>query len=138
MIGHLTGSYDAGGTYGLEQLELVGSKGRIVLDEACEVLTYYDRTSPQTETFVNLGGMTAFGQTFQSRVNDWVGQLKAGVAAEDVNASGADGLHVRRSSRPPSAASKAMRWWICRGRDEGVGIRERQRNAARAYVTRWR
>ena len=95
MIGHLTGSYDAGGTYGLEQCEVVGSKGRFVLDEACEVLAFYDRNSPQTEEYVNLGGMTAFGQTFQSRIDDWVAQLKAGVAAEDVNASGADGLGVQ-------------------------------------------
>ena len=35
VIGHLTGSYDAGGSYGLETLELVGSEGRVVIDEAC-------------------------------------------------------------------------------------------------------
>jgi predicted dehydrogenase len=31
IIGHLTGSYDAGGSYGLETLEVVGSEGRFVL-----------------------------------------------------------------------------------------------------------
>ena len=35
VIGHLTGSYDAGGSYGLETLELVGSEGRVVINEAC-------------------------------------------------------------------------------------------------------
>ena len=29
VIGHLTGSYDAGGSYGLETLEVVGSEGRL-------------------------------------------------------------------------------------------------------------
>ncbi len=96
MIGHLTGSYDAGGTYGLEQCEVVGSKGRFVLDEACEVLTYYDRNSPSTETFVNLGGMTTFGQTFQSRINAWVDQLVNEVAPEDVDGSGSAGLAAQQ------------------------------------------
>ena len=31
IIGHLTGSYDAGGSYGLETLEVVGSEARFVL-----------------------------------------------------------------------------------------------------------
>ena len=35
VIGHLTGSYDAGGSYGLETLELVGSSGRVIINEAC-------------------------------------------------------------------------------------------------------
>jgi len=38
VLGHLTGSYDAGGSYGLETLELVGSEGRVVINEACEKL----------------------------------------------------------------------------------------------------
>ena len=39
IIGHLTGSYDAGGSYGLETLEVVGSEARFVLLDACEHLT---------------------------------------------------------------------------------------------------
>jgi len=92
VVGHLTGSYDAGGTYGLERCEVVGSESRFVLEEACEVLTWYDRRSPQKETYYNLGGMTSFGQTFQSRLHRWLEQLTAGVKPEDVDGSGADGL----------------------------------------------
>jgi len=92
VVGHLTGSYDAGGTFGLERCEVVGSEGRFVLEEACEVLTWYDRRSPQKETYVNLGGMTNFGQTFQSRLHKWLEQLTEGVKPEAVDGSGADAL----------------------------------------------
>ena len=40
IIGHLTGSYDAGGSYGLERLEVVGSEARFVILEACEQLEF--------------------------------------------------------------------------------------------------
>lgn len=56
-IGHLTGSYDAGGSYGLESLELVGSAGRFLLLDACEHLTFSPRTSRQTETYDYPGNM---------------------------------------------------------------------------------
>ena len=41
MVGNLTGSYDAGGQLGLEHCDVVGSKGRFVLEDACERLTFY-------------------------------------------------------------------------------------------------
>jgi hypothetical protein len=47
IIGHLTGSYDAGGSYGLETLEVVGSEARFVLLDACEHLTFYPRHSKE-------------------------------------------------------------------------------------------
>jgi len=94
-VGHLTGSYDAGGSYGLERAEVVGSEGRFVLDEACEVLTFYDRRSIGKETFYYLGGMRSFGDTFQSRLHRWLEQLTAGVKPEDVDGSGVDGLAVQ-------------------------------------------
>jgi predicted dehydrogenase len=92
VVGHLTGSYDAGGSYGLERCEVVGSKGRFVLEDACEVLTFYPRTSIEKETYYYLGGMRSFGETFQSRIHRWLEQLAAGVKPEEVEASGADAL----------------------------------------------
>jgi len=92
VVGHLTGSYDAGGAYGLERCEVVGSEGRFVLEDACEVLTWYDRRSPQKEIYVNLGNMTSFGQTFASRIGKWLEQLSQGVKPEEVDGSGADAL----------------------------------------------
>lgn len=95
IIGHLTGSYDAGGSYGLETLEVVGSEARFVLLDACEHLTFYPRFSNQKETYDYIGGMMSFNETFGSRIGEWVDQNIAGVAPNQINASGADALHVQ-------------------------------------------
>ena len=96
VVGNLTGSYDAGASYGLERCEVVGSAGRFVLDDACEHLTFYPRNSIETETFDYLGGMRSFGDTFQSRINRWVEQIEAKVPYDQIDGSGADGLKVQR------------------------------------------
>lgn len=96
IIGHLTGSYDAGGSYGLETLEVVGSQARFVLLDACEHLTFYPRFSRETETYDYIGGMMSFGETFGSRIGVWVEQNLAQVGPEEIDASGADALHVQR------------------------------------------
>jgi len=95
IIGHLTGSYDAGGSYGLERLEVIGSEARVVLLDACEHLTFYPRHSRETETYDYVGGMMSFGETFQSRINKWVEQNIAKAKPEDIDASGAAALHVQ-------------------------------------------
>jgi predicted dehydrogenase len=94
-VGHLTGSYDAGGSYGLETLEVVGSKGRFIIKDACEHLEFYPRFSQEVETFAYLGGMMGFNETFDSRIGKWVEQNIAQDKPEDIDASGADALHVQ-------------------------------------------
>jgi predicted dehydrogenase len=96
VIGNLVGSYDAGGSYGLERCEVVGSKGRFVLDDACEHLSFYPRHSIETETYSYLGGMRSFNDTFKSRINSWVDQLDAGAAYGEIDGSGEDALKVQR------------------------------------------
>jgi predicted dehydrogenase len=96
IIGHLTGSYDAGGSYGLETLEVVGSEARVVLLDACEHLHFYPRFSKDVESYDYLGGMKSFGETFGSRIGAWVEQNLAGVSPDEIDASGADALHVQR------------------------------------------
>jgi len=98
VIGHLRGSYDGDfprGSFGLENLEVVGSDGRFILVDACEHLTWYPRHSRMTETYDYLGGMMHFGETFGSRIGDWVEQNIAQVAPDEVNASGEDALKVQ-------------------------------------------
>ena len=95
VIGHLTGSYDAGGSYGLETLELVGSEGRIVINEACEKLTLYPRFSQQVESYDHLGGMGSFGETFASRIGAWVDDLRRSTPPSKVDAKGEDALKVQ-------------------------------------------
>ena len=96
VIGHLTGSYDAGGSYGLETLEVVGSDGRFVLREACQQLEFFPRHSREVERFDYLGGMMAFPETFDSRIDVWIQQNLDGVAPEAIDASGSDALTVQR------------------------------------------
>lgn len=95
VIGHLTGSYDAGGSYGLETLELVGSEGRVIINEACEKLSFFPRFSNQVETFDHLGGMQSFGDTFPSRIGAWVDDLRRKTAPSKVDAKAEDALKVQ-------------------------------------------
>jgi len=94
-IGHLTGSYDAGGSYGLETCELVGSKARVIINEACEVLTFYPRFSNQVERFEHLGGMQSFGDTFQSRIDAWINDLRRKTPPAGVQAKAEDALKAQ-------------------------------------------
>lgn len=96
MIGVLTGSYDAGGSYGLEKCEVVGSKGRFVIDDACEHLYFYPRNSIEYECYSYLGGMRSFGETFAFRIAKWVDQIEAKTPWDRIDASGEDGLKVQR------------------------------------------
>jgi myo-inositol 2-dehydrogenase / D-chiro-inositol 1-dehydrogenase len=96
VVGTLTGSYDAGGSYGLERCEVVGSKGRFVLEDACEHLFFYPRTSIEVESYSYLGGMRSFSETFKSRIGAWVDQVDAKAKPGDIDGSGADGLKVQR------------------------------------------
>jgi len=96
VVGNLTGSYDAGGSYGLERCEVVGSKGRFVLEDACEHLYFYPRNSIEYESYSYLGGMRSFGETFKARINYWIDQLDAKAKPEKISASGEDGLKVQK------------------------------------------
>lgn len=96
IIGHLTGSYDAGGSYGLETLEVVGSQARFVLRDACEHLEFFPRFSRETETYDYIGGMMSFGETFGSRIGKWVEQNLHKVKPEEIDGSGEEALKVQR------------------------------------------
>lgn len=95
-IGNLVGSYDAGASYGLELCDVAGSKGRFVLEDACEHLTFHPRNSIETETYSYLGGMRSFDETFKSRIDDFINQLKENVSHKEVNGSGADALKAQQ------------------------------------------
>jgi predicted dehydrogenase len=96
VVGNLTGSYDAGGGFGLEFCDVSGSQGRFLLEEACEKLTFFRRDSIETESYGYLGGMRAFPETFKSRIGAWVDQLEAKTPWDQINGSGNDALHVQK------------------------------------------
>ena len=95
IVGHLTGSYDAGGSYGLETLEVVGSQARFVLRDACEHLEFYPRYSREVETYSYIGGMMGFSETFSSRIGRWVEQNRAEVPPEEIEGSGLEALKAQ-------------------------------------------
>ena len=96
MIGNLVGSYDGGGSYGLECCDVVGAAGRFVIEEACEHLTFYPRFSREVERYDYLGGMMGFGDTFKSRISFWVNQLLAKTPPDQISASGLEALKAQR------------------------------------------
>jgi predicted dehydrogenase len=98
MVGSLAGSYDAtgpDGSFGLEHVDISGSKGRLLLEEACQRLTYYPRKGMEIETFHYLGGMMHFNETFRSRISAWVDQLEARTPWDKINGSGEEGLKAQ-------------------------------------------
>jgi len=95
VVGSLRGSYDAGGSWGLECCDVTGSEGRFVIDDACEHLRFYPRRSIEVEEYAYLGGMRSFNETFESRIGKWVDQLEAGVKWNAVDGSGESALKVQ-------------------------------------------
>lgn len=98
VIGHLLGSYDGGGPgtpWGLETCEIVGSQARIIIEEACENLIFSPRFSLESEIYEHPGGMKNFGETFQSRINAWVKDLRNDTAPDQVSARAEDALKVQ-------------------------------------------
>ncbi len=96
IVGNLTGSYDAGGSFGLECCDVAGSDGRFVLEDACERLFFYPRRGIEVERYDYLGGMRSFGETFKSRISYWVKQLLDKTPPERIEASGAEALKAQK------------------------------------------
>jgi len=100
VIGHLRGSYDGdfpSGSFGIENLEIVGSKGRIVIEDACESLCYFPRRSKSMEKFDCYGGMNHFQETFKSRIEALVQDNINQVLPAEVNGSGQEGLAAQEA-----------------------------------------
>ena len=95
VVGNLTGSYDAGGAFGLEICDVAGSEGRFLLEDACERLSFFDRRSIQKEHYDFLGGMRSFPETFKSRITCWVKQLIDQIPPEKIEASGEEALKAQ-------------------------------------------
>ena len=98
VIGHLLGSYDGGGPgrpWGLETCELIGSEARIIIREACEVLEFQPRFGLEHEVYHHPGGMESFNDTFQSRIDQWIADLRNRVPPEQGDGKAEDALKVQ-------------------------------------------
>ena len=90
-VGHLTGSYDMTTIHPIERCEVGGTKGRFVLENVFETLTFYPHTSPETIVLHNsiMGGVGSFNETFKNRIFRFDEQIAKG---EAVDGSGVEGL----------------------------------------------
>ncbi len=92
-IGHLSGSYDMTTIHPFERCEVAGSKGRFVIDNVYERLTFYPHASAETMVIANsiMGGaysMASFRDTFKQRIHKFVDQVEQKVPVEQLDASG--------------------------------------------------
>jgi predicted dehydrogenase len=96
-IGHLTGSYDAGVPYGFVELcELVGSEGRVTIENACRRLVFQPREEDRpVELYNNLGGMRTYHDTFQWRISVWIEDLVKRVPPDRIEGHAADALRAQ-------------------------------------------
>ncbi len=97
VVGHLTGSYDTDPRHNLERCEVLGTKGRFVLDNLYEELTFYPRGGQELTVIRNsiMGGLSGFDATFTNRIHRWLEQVSAGVDRKEIEASGREGLAVQ-------------------------------------------
>ena len=97
-LGHLTGSYDIERGHPMERCELAGTKGRFVLDDMFRELTLYPAGQMEKTVFSNpiFGGMRDFEDTFRNRLGRFVEQMNEGVAPDEVDGSGEDGLKAQK------------------------------------------
>ena len=97
-IGHLTASYDMARGHPMERCEVAGIDGRFVLDDMWREVTLYPAGDFVKQVYSNpvFGGYRDFTDTFRERLRTFVQQVHDGVAPENIDGSGADGLAAQR------------------------------------------
>jgi predicted dehydrogenase len=94
MVGHLTGSYDMTTRHPFERCEVAGTKGRFVLENVYERLTFYPHDSDETTVVANpiMGGTASFNDTFKNRIHRFLEQLDQRVPRDQVEGSAEEAL----------------------------------------------
>jgi predicted dehydrogenase len=97
-LGHLTGSYDIERGHPMERCEVAGLQGRLVIDDMYREATLYPAGEMEKRVFTNpvFGGYRDFEDTFRDRLSTFVQQLNDGVAPEQIDGSGEDGLRAQK------------------------------------------
>jgi predicted dehydrogenase len=98
VVGGLTGSYDIERGHPMERCEVAGTAGRFVLEDMWRELTLYPAGNLEKTVYSNptFGGMRDFRDTFVSRIHTFLEQVSAGVAPDEIDGSGADGLAAQK------------------------------------------
>lgn len=94
VVGHLAGSYDMSTRHPIERCEVAGTKGRFVLENVYESLTFYPHDSNETIVIRNsiMGGVASFTETFRNRIHRFLEQVDQKVPREQIEGSGEEGL----------------------------------------------
>ncbi len=97
-VGHLTGSYDIFGWHSIEACEVAGDRGRFVLDNVYESVTYYPQQAEELRVYRNsiMTGMKGFNDTFRLRLDAFIREVKEQIPPDQISASGEDALAVQR------------------------------------------
>lgn len=98
VVGSLTGSYDIERGHPMERCEVAGTGGRFVLEDMWRELTLYPAGDLQKTVYTDplFGGHHNFVNTFRERIHTFLQQVTDGVAPEDIDGSGADGLAAQK------------------------------------------
>ncbi|MYF15895.1 MAG: Gfo/Idh/MocA family oxidoreductase, partial [Gemmatimonadetes bacterium] len=98
VVGSLTGSYDIARGHPMERCEVAGTGGRFVLDDMWHELTFYPAGNLEKTVYTDpaFGGFGDFIDTFRDRIGTFLRQVSEGVAPEDIDGSGEEGLAAQK------------------------------------------
>ncbi|HVU10853.1 MAG TPA: Gfo/Idh/MocA family oxidoreductase [Phototrophicaceae bacterium] len=98
VVGHLTGSYDIERGHPMERCEVAGTGGRFVLEDMWRELTLYPAGNLEKTVYTDpsFGGFYTFENTFKERIHTFLQQVSDGVAPDQIDGSGADGLAAQK------------------------------------------
>jgi predicted dehydrogenase len=98
VVGGLSGSYDIQRGHPMERCEVAGTGGRFVLEDMWREVTLYPAGNLEKTVYTNpvFGGHRDFEDTFRNRINAFLEQVSAGVAPDQIDGSGADGLAAQK------------------------------------------
>lgn len=97
-VGHLTSSYDIERGHPMERCEVAGVGGRFVLEDMWREVTLYPAGDPVKQVYTNpvFGGYRDFNDTFANRLHCFLEQVNDGVAPDQIDGSGYDGLMAQK------------------------------------------
>ena len=98
VVGSLTGSYDIARGHPMERCEVGGTGGRFVLEDMWHELTLYPAGNLEKTVYTDpaFGGFGDFIDTFRDRIGTFLRQVNDGIAPEDIDGSGEDGLAAQK------------------------------------------
>jgi predicted dehydrogenase len=98
VVGTLSGSYDIERGHPMERCEVAGTKGRFVIEDMYREATLYPAGDLEKRVYSNpvFGGMRDFTDTFVNRIHAFLEQVCGGIAPDQIDGSGADGLAAQK------------------------------------------